>query len=141
MVQLFPQRFESPSDIGVIDEPTEFRIAWACHNDFSLKAVSMQPTAFMRSGQMRQQMCRLKLECLSEFNHENVFFSNSRLAPRLGSADLQSAVSQVFNLLAVRSHGRGRIGPRNHSCGCRLQIGDTADCKSALRPRICAIQY
>src|SRR5512140_2222951 len=41
---------------------------------------------------------------------------------RRRSADFQSAVSQVFNLLATPTG----------AMWCRLQVRDTADCKSAL---------
>ena len=44
------------------------------------------------------------------------------------SADLQSAVSRVCNPQGIRPDGALEC-----LCVCRLQIGDTADCKSALR--------
>ena len=55
------------------------------------------------------------------------------------SADLQSAVSQNCILHSVE-RGPGR---RASPCSgpCRLQIGDTADCKSALRHRICVTAH
>jgi hypothetical protein len=44
------------------------------------------------------------------------------------SADFQSAVSQVSNLQAL--HNPGDLGV---SAPCRLEVGDTADWKSALQ--------
>jgi hypothetical protein len=52
------------------------------------------------------------------------------------SADLQSAVSQNCILRDSCIYQPAR----NYREACRLQIGDTADCKSALRQRICPIE-
>jgi hypothetical protein len=60
---------------------------------------------------------------------EKYFASATSGQPTAGgtarSADLKSAVSQVCNL----------PGAKPESAASRLQIGDTADCKSALRFR------
>lgn len=68
VIQLFPKRFESFADVGVIDEPPEFRIAFAGDDDFGLKTVSMQAATFMRLRQVRQQMSSFELEGFAKFD-------------------------------------------------------------------------
>src|SRR5271169_5377486 len=55
--------------------------------------------------------------------------------PGTRSADLQTAVPQVFSVPVVRCLAPNRSKTDPASQDCRLQIGDTADYKSALRPR------
>jgi len=65
VIQFFPQRPECLRDVRVIHDPSKLRIAWTLHNYFDLEAVSVEPPAFVRFGQERQQMGCLKLERFS----------------------------------------------------------------------------
>jgi len=62
VVQLFPERLEGPGDVGVIHEPAELGVAFAGDDDFSLEAVAVQAAAFVRLGEVRQQVRGFKLE-------------------------------------------------------------------------------
>src|SRR5687767_14051387 len=69
-------------------------------------------------------------ELLDDVNEDAVIQTSERrfgVDPR--SADLQSAVSQNCILRGANNSTRAKTG----YTPCRLQIGDTADCKSALR--------
>ena len=65
VVELFPNRFERRRDVRVIHHPAEFRVAFAGDNDLHLEAVPVQPPAFVRLRQLRQQMRRFKLKRFS----------------------------------------------------------------------------
>ena len=65
MVQFFPDRPERLRNVRVIHHPAELRVAFAGDDDLRLETVTMQTPAFVRLGQMRQQMRRLELKCFA----------------------------------------------------------------------------
>jgi hypothetical protein len=68
MVQLAPKRLEGGPDVGVIHNPAKLRVAGAGDGDFDFEAVAVQAAAFVGLGQMRQQVRRFELKCLSQFH-------------------------------------------------------------------------
>jgi hypothetical protein len=67
VVEFFPERFEHVGDVGVIHDPAELWVARAFHHDFSAEAVAVQAAAFVRFGQVRQEVRCFELESFSEF--------------------------------------------------------------------------
>ena len=62
MIELFPDGAEPSRDLGVVHQPAQLGVTLTGHDNFHLKAVAVQPAAFMRGGQMRQQMRGFKLK-------------------------------------------------------------------------------
>jgi len=67
MVEFLPDGVEGFRDIGVIDDPAKLRVAFSSNHDIHLEAMAMQPPAFVRLREMRQQVRGFKLEGFSQF--------------------------------------------------------------------------
>jgi len=68
MVQFLPNRFERFRDVGIIHDPSQLLITFPDDGDLDFETVPMQSPAFMRLGQMRQEMRGFKLKGFAKFH-------------------------------------------------------------------------
>ncbi len=111
MIELFPKGLEMGGDVRVIHQPAELRITFAGHRDFHAKAVAVQAAAFVRFGQMRQQVRGFELKRFAKFHFHR---SNARrqTTDRGGRAKAGGRVfSAIIVIASAGCHSPFPVGP------------------------------